>query len=248
MNIISYIKRENIRMVQESDGIIRGEMLQGAMDGVYTNRCVVEAGKTVEPKRFKNRAVSLFIFDGTGKILAGDKTFAITEKCLFCPDFDNEVYKIQADTEIQYLELSQEMRSEDWKHFEMYHIVLPWFNTKSNWHLYIEGFRASELKSFAILHQYYVGRMSLGEVVGPGEARLEPHTHPELYQWFYGLPGTDPFIFKAQDEEIEVREGDWICIPNQIPHIVSPIKTGDFVDYVWFEMVVPGREMCPYYY
>lgn len=248
MSVISYMKRENIDMVPISDGFFRGEMLSGAMEGVSTSKCVVKEGHTVQPEQYKDRAVSLFIYQGTGRIYSGDKTFEITEKCLFCPDFDNEAYTIQADTEIQYLELTQKMTEEDWKHFEMYHIVLPWFNTKSNWHLYIEGFRASELKSFAILHQYYVSRMSLGEVVGPGEARLEPHTHPELYQWFYGLPGTDPFIFKAENDEIEVREGDWICIPNHVPHIVSPMKTGDYIDYVWFEMVVPGKEMCPYFY
>ena len=216
MNVISYVKREDILFHRVSEGYCRGEMLPGAMEGIFTNKCRIEAGARVW--------------------------------CLFCPDFDHEEYSIEADTEMEYLELSQRMSEEDWKHHEMYHIVLPWFHTHSNWHLYIEGFRASELKSYAVLHQYYVSRMSLGEVTGPGEARLEPHTHPELYQWFYGLPGTDPFLFKAQDEEVEVREGDWICIPNEVAHIVSPMKSGDYIDYVWFEVVVPGKEMCPYFY
>jgi mannose-6-phosphate isomerase-like protein (cupin superfamily) len=149
---------------------------------------------------------------------------------------------------MEYLEFIQEFTENDKKHFEMYHIILPWFNSFSDWHLYTEGFRAEELRTYAILHQYYLGRMSLGEVVGPAEARLEPHTHPELYQWFYGLPGTDPFLFKAEEEEITVNEGDWICIPNRVSHIVSPKKTGDHIDYVWFEMVVSGKEMCPYFY
>ena len=38
------------------------------------------------------------------------------------------------------------------------------------------------------------------------------------------------------------------CIPNEVYHIVSPKKSGDYIDYVWFEMVVPGKEMCPYFY
>lgn len=248
MNVISYVKREDISCNQIADGFFRGEMLPGAMEGVFTSKCRIERGCRVVPACYPDRATTLFIFKGTGRIKSGEKVFEITERCLFCPDFDHEEYSIEADTEIEYLELSQMMSEEDWKHHEMYHIVLPWFNTYSHWHLYIEGFRASELKSFAVLHQYYVSRMSLGEVTGPGEARLEPHTHPELYQWFYGLPGTDPFLFKAQDEEIEVREGDWICIPNQVPHIVSPMKTGDYIDYVWFEVVVPGKEICPYFY
>ena len=248
MNIISYVKREDILFHRVSEGYYRGEMLPGAMEGIFTNKCRIEAGARVWPACYADRVTALFIFKGTGRIRSGSQVFEITERCLFCPDFDHEEYSIEADTEMEYLELSQRMSEEDWKHHEMYHIVLPWFHTHSNWHLYIEGFRASELKSYAVLHQYYVSRMSLGEVTGPGEARLEPHTHPELYQWFYGLPGTDPFLFKAQDEDVEVREGDWICIPNEVAHIVSPMKSGDYIDYVWFVVVVPGKEMCPYFY
>lgn len=47
---------------------------------------------------------------------------------------------------------------------------------------------------------------------------------------------------------MDVEEGDWICIPNETYHIVSPKKDNDYVDYVWFEVVVPGLEMCPYFY
>ena len=248
MKYISYIKKEDMVMTEAGEGYSRCEMLPGSMEGVTASKCEIKAGCTIRPKLYENKAAALFIFKGTGSIRAGEKTFEIKERCLFCPNFANEAYEITADTDMEYLELLQEMTEEDWKHFEMYHIVLPWFNTFSNWHLYTEGFRGDELKSYAILHQYYVSRMSLGEVVGPGEAKLEPHKHPELYQWFYGLPGTDPFIFKAQDDEIEVKEGDWICIPNEVYHIVSPKKSGDYIDYVWFEMVVPGKEMCPYFY
>jgi len=90
--------------------------------------------------------------------------------------------------------------------------------------------------------------MSIGEVVGSGNAKLDPHKHPELFQWFYGLPGTDPFLFKAEGDEINVKEGDWICIPNEVFHIVSPKNDNAHIDYVWFEVVVQGREMCPYFY
>lgn len=248
MDYITHVKKQSIEMKELTKGYFKGEMLPGSMPGVTTNRCTLKAGMQAEPERYANKAVSIFVFSGIGKIKTTKKTFRIVERCLFCPDFDNHSYQIEADSDIEYLELIQDMTNEDWKHYEMYHIVLPWFNSFSNWHLYTEGFRDEELKSYAILHQYYVSRMSLGEVVGPGEAKLEPHIHPELYQWFYGLPETDTFIFKAGEEMVEVEPGDWICIPNNVSHIVSPKKTGDFIDYVWFEMVVPGKEMCPYFY
>lgn len=248
MKVISYVKKEDIALNEIKPDYFRGEMLPGSMEGVITNKCILKKGSSISPELYSDKAVALFFFNGTGSIKTSDKTFSITERCLYCPNFDKEVYTITADTDLEYLEFIQEFSDDDKKHFEMYHIVLPWFNSFSNWHLYTEGFRDEELRSYAILHQYYLGRMSMGEVVGPAEARLEPHSHPELYQWFYALPGTDSFFFKANDEEITVNEGDWICIPNQVSHIVSPMKTGDHIDYVWFEVVVPGKEMCPYYY
>ena len=248
MKVISYVKKEDIIREETKTGFLYGVMLPGCMEGVSTKKCVLEKGNSISPERYPDKAVALFIFKGTGSIKTSNKIFNVTERCVFCPNFNNEIYTITADTEMEYLELIQELSETDKKHFGMYHIVLPWFNSFSNWHLYTEGFRAEELHSYAILHQYYLGRMSLGEVVGPGEAHLEPHSHPELYQWYYGLPGTDPFLFKANDEETIVHEGDWVCIPNKVFHIVSPLKTGDYIDYVWFEMVIPGKEICPYFY
>jgi len=247
---IRHVRRAEIeRMMKEvQPGFYQAELLPDSMEGVETYKCRLKKGFSCQLKSYEKKAVSLFFISGTGSITEGEASFDVKERAVFCPEINGADYRIQAEGDMEFLLLVQEMSEEDFKHFEMYHIVLPWFNTAKHWHLYTEGFRNEALKSYACLHQYYVSRMSLGEVVGPGNAKLEPHKHPELFQWFYGLPGTDPFLFQAGDETTDVEEGDWICIPNETYHIVSPKKDNDFVDYVWFEVVVPGLEMCPYFY
>ena len=39
MNIISYVKREDILFHRVSEGYYRGEMLPGAMEGIFTHKC-----------------------------------------------------------------------------------------------------------------------------------------------------------------------------------------------------------------
>lgn len=250
MATIRHVKRAETeaRMQETQPGFYQAEMLADSMSGVETYKCRLKAGADCRLESYEKKCVSLFFISGTGNIKEGDAFFEVTERAVFCPEINGADYEIKAESDMEFLLLVQEMSEDDFKHYEMYHIVLPWFNTAGNWHLYTEGFRNEALKSFACLHQYYVSRMSLGEVVGPGSAKLEPHKHPELYQWFYGLPGTDPFLFRAEEESVDVEEGDWICIPNETYHIVSPKKDNDYVDYVWFEVVVSGLEMCPYFY
>ena len=250
MTTIHHMKRDEIEaaMKEVQPGFYQADLLPGSMAGVETYKCRLKAGALCRLKSWEDKAAAVFFISGKGSVSEGDAFFAVTERAVFCPEIGGSDYVIQAAQEMEFVLFVQEMSEEDKKHYDMYHIVLPWFNTAANWHLYTEGFRNEALKSYACLHQYYVSRMSLGEVVGPGNAKLDPHKHPELFQWFYGLPGTDPFLFQAGEETTDVEEGDWICIPNETWHIVSPKKDNDFVDYVWFEVVVPGLEMCPYFY
>ena len=250
MGAIKHLKWQDIEaaMKETQPGFFQANMLPGSMQGIETFKCKLKKGFYCKLETSENKGISIFFISGKGLITEGDHSFAVTERAVFCPEIENGDYIIQASADMQFLFFTQELSEENKKHYEMYHIVLPWFNSAKNWHLYTEGFRNEALKSYACLHQYYVSRMSLGEVVGPGNAKLEPHKHPELFQWFYGLPGTDPFFFQAGDESTDVEEGDFICIPNETYHIVSPKKDNDYIDYVWFEVVVPGLEMCPYFY
>ena len=250
MSTIQYVKKDVIQknMKEVVPGFFKSDMLPGRMEGIETYKCDMKQGGTYRVETKDRKAVAVFFVKGIGCITANGKVFAVQERAVFCPRIEDGFFEITVAQDMEMLMFVQAMSQEDVDHYNMYHIVLPWFNTAANWHLYTEGFRNEALHSYACLHQYYVSRMSLGEVVGPGNAKLEPHKHPELFQWFYGLPGTDPFYFSANNEAIDVEEGDWICIPNETPHIVSPKKDVDFVDYVWFEVVVPGLEMCPYFY
>ena len=68
MNIISYVKREDILFHRVSEGYYRGEMLPGAMEGIFTNKCRIEAGSRVCPAFYADLVTALFIFNGTVRI------------------------------------------------------------------------------------------------------------------------------------------------------------------------------------
>lgn len=79
--------------------------------------------------------------------------------------------------------------------------------------------------------------MTMGAIIGKGPNKADPHRHEDLYQWYYGMPGTK-FIYRAGDEEMELSEGDFAFIPINIDHAIE-IKENENVNYVWFEIAVP---------
>ena len=83
--------------------------------------------------------------------------------------------------------------------------------------------------------------MTMGAIIGKGPNKADPHSHNNLYQWYYGMPGTK-FTYKAAGEEIELYEGDWAFIPTDIEHAIE-MKEGENVNYVWFEIELTKAEL-----
>ena len=76
--------------------------------------------------------------------------------------------------------------------------------------------------------------MTMGAIIGQGPNEAAPHSHDNLYQWYYGMPGTE-FIYCAGNEKITLHEGDFAFIPTKIQHAIQ-IMEGASVNYVWFEI------------
>ena len=104
-----------------------------------------------------------------------------------------------------------------------------------------EGFRPEGIKALSILDTHFLTRMTMGAIIGKGPNKAAPHSHDNLYQWYYGMPGTK-FIYRAADEEIELHEGDWAFIPTDIEHAIE-IKEDENVNYVWFEIELTKAEL-----
>ena len=104
----------------------------------------------------------------------------------------------------------------------------------------MEGFRPEAIRAYSILDTHFITRMTMGAIIGKGPNKAEPHSHDNLYQWYYGMPGTK-FTYRAGGEEIVLTEGDWAFIPTDIEHAIE-IGDGEQVNYVWFEIEVPKAE------
>ena len=84
--------------------------------------------------------------------------------------------------------------------------------------------RPEGIKALSILDTHFLTRMTMGAIIGKGPNKADPHSHDNLYQWYYGMPGTK-FIYRAADEEIELTKATGPSFPTDIEHAIE-IRTG----------------------
>ena len=197
----------------------------------------LKAGETVELEVFGDITQLIYITSGECYITTRDKAFMVTEPSLFIPNMDLEKNVLHAVTDVEYLQLTCVMLPMDVEWWGKWHISLPRFCPLSQCIQYTEGFRPDGIKAYSILDTHWITRMTMGAIIGKGPNKADPHRHHDLYQWYYGMPGTK-FLYKAGDEEIELSEGDFAFIPVDIDHAIE-IKENENVNYVWFEIAVP---------
>lgn len=238
MGIIKFQKKEDMLFEKMENGVMRAEMLSGMVSGVHTYKCRVSAGQTVRLESFLEVTQLIYFTDGEGFLTTAKKAFNVTEPSLFIPN-DKEVNELHAVTDMEFLQLTCEMLPEDYTQWEHWHIALPRFCPISYCIEYVEGFRPEDIHSYSILDTHFITRMTMGAIIGNGPNKAEPHSHENLYQWYYGMKGTK-FIYRAAEEEIELSEGDWAFIPINIEHSIEVLE-GERVNYVWFEIEVPKK-------
>lgn len=237
MGIIQFQKKKDMVFEKMPNGVSRAEMLPGMVEGVHTYKCQIKAGDVVEMEVFSDITQLIYFTEGEGYVTTAKKAFNITEPSLFIPNMDKESNMLHAVTDMEFLQLTCEMLPADHEQWEHWHIALPRFCPISGCIEYVEGFRPEDIHAYSILDTHFITRMTMGAIIGQGPNKAEPHSHNNLYQWYYGMKGTK-FIYRAADEEIELSHGDWAFIPINIEHSIE-IKEGEQVNYVWFEIEVP---------
>lgn len=242
MGVICYQKSEDMVFADLGNGISRAEMLPGMVEGVNTYKCVVKAGTVVELETFGDRTQIYYFTKGQGFVVTDNKAFNIDEPAIFIPNMDLEKNVLHAVTDMEFLQLICTMLPEDYERFEKWHIELPRFCPTSQSIRYKEGFRPDGIKAYSILDTDFLTRMTMGAIIGTGPNKAAPHSHNNLRQWYYGMPGTS-FIYRAAGEEIELKEGDWAYIPTDIEHAIE-VEEGKFVHYVWFETELTKAELA----
>lgn len=241
MGIIKFQKKGNMEFTQTPGGVRRAAMLPGMVPGVETYKCQVQAGQRVTLDTLKDTTQLLYFTSGEGYITTNRKAFNITEPSLFIPEMEQDTSVLQAVTDMEYLQLTCAMLDEDKELWSHWHIALPYFLPQANFIPYIEGFRPEAIRALSILDRHWVCRMTMGAIIGNGPSKADPHSHHNLYQWYYGMPGTK-FTYRAGGEEILLEAGDWAFIPLNIEHAIE-IAENETVNYVWFEIEVPEKEL-----
>ncbi len=241
MGIIHCIKKEDMKYALLSNGVERTEMLPGCVEGVHTYKCRVKAGQIVELETFAETTTLYYFTSGIGYITTVQKAFNITEPGLFVPELTPAAQQLHSTTDMEFLQFTCDMIDEDKELWSHWHIKLPYYLTLANCIEYTEGFRPDAIHSYSILDRHWVTRMTMGAIIGKGPNKADPHMHDNLYQWYYGMPGTQ-FNYTAGDETIVLKDGDFAFIPTHIEHAIE-IEPGQNVNYVWFEIEVPEKEL-----
>ena len=241
MGIVHYQKKEDRVYEQLSSGIERAELLPGRVSGVKTFVCRVKAGAIVELESYEQTTVLYYFTAGEGYVTTQKKAFPINEPSLFVPEMAPARQQLHAATDMEYLQLTCDMIEQDKEQWAHWHGKLPYFVPLKNCIEYTEGFRPEAIHAYSILDTHWVTRMTMGAIIGKGPNKAEPHSHDNLYQWYYGMPGTK-FTYIAGGESIVLSEGDFAFIPTHIDHAIE-IEPGENVNYVWFEIEVPKAEL-----
>lgn len=222
------------------DGLSRVSMLPGAYEDAKTYRCTLKAGQSWSPEVFPfgDRMQIFYFVSGSGYIAMDGYANNINEMSVFVPKFDQTRFTICAGTDMVFLQFVGKMREYDIKRFGAIGITLPRFKPLRDCWTYDEDFKTPGIRSYMVVEHRFFGRYSLGAVIGNGPSTVGMHMHPDLLQWCYALPGAK-YSYTAEDETIQVEDGDFTFIPMGAHHRVD-VKPGDPMDYIWFELCVEG--------
>lgn len=221
-------------------GLSRQGILVGAYKDVAIFKCTLKPGASYSPELFdRMEKVQILLFsDGIGSVTVGKKSFAINEVAVFVPRFNEETFTIQAETELNFLQIIANTSDYDRQDMSECHIALPRFRPISQAWMYEENFKTPDTRSYTLIEHRYFGRLSMGAVFGSGPDTVGQHIHNELEQWYYALPGAK-FTYQVSGEEIPFEEGDLSYTPHGNYHGTS-CKEGDSFDYIWFELCEAG--------
>lgn len=240
MSVIKFHKASEFKKEYNESGLAIQSILTGEYKDVAINKCSLKPGARWEPELYDgNEKVQMFLFsDGTGYVATPHKAFNIEEVSVFVPRFDEEKFFIQADTELNFLQIIANMSDYDRENIADSHIALPRFRPVSQGWMYEENFKTPDIKSYTLIEHRYFGRLSMGAVYGKGPNVVGQHIHNELEQWYYALPGAK-FTYHVSGEEIPFEAGDLSYTPHGNYHGTSA-KEGERFDYIWFELCEDG--------
>jgi mannose-6-phosphate isomerase-like protein (cupin superfamily) len=109
----------------------------------------------------------------------------------------------------------------------------PYVRKFSECPTYGEAIKSAKTTSRTLLPKDVVPRMSIGTVETAGPARVAPHAHPMLEQFFLGLDGND-IVVHADGGQTPLGANELVHIPLGSSH-GAEVAEGRKLHYVWMD-------------
>lgn len=228
----------------DENGLSRVEILPGACKEMKAFKCVLKAGRSWKPElyAYKDKTQFFAFVTATGFVTTETCSYNITGPANFVPNYDAETFTIYAGKQdLEFYHFIGLMNQYDIDRMDYIHIELPRFRLfKDAWH-YTEGFTGgigSTCVSHMVMEHRYLGRYSMGWNLGEGPSVIGQHTHDDLDQWYFILPG-GVMTYSAEGESVHVSEGDVTYTKMGVPH-GSSLEEHERFNYFWVEIAIDG--------
>ena len=232
------------RKQEFQNGLSRQVLLAESNKDVKIYRCILEAGCRLDPELFAldDRLQMFFFIQPTGYVATKNKAWNITEQAAFVPNFNKEVFWFEAgESDLEFIHICGQMNEWDVENYIDYHIITPRFKKVSegmSYREYHSGNAGSGIESRFLVEDTACGRWNLGIQSGIGPDFVGNHSHDELDQWTYVLPGSE-FSYFVDGQKFSAKEGDLIYIPKGMVHSIQA-EIGKGIHYLWLKLATDG--------
>jgi mannose-6-phosphate isomerase-like protein (cupin superfamily) len=226
------------------NGLSRQHILEGVCSEMDVYKCILKAGEKWMPDvyPFGDRTQFFTFVTPTGYVATREQAYNITDRAVFVPDYDADRFVIHAGKDdLEFWHFIGKQSDYDINRMNYIHIELPRFRLFKDAWRYVEGHTGgagSKTKSHMVLEHRFLGRYSMGWNYGEGPTFIGEHTHPDLEQWYFMLPGCS-MTYTAAGEQVEVEGGDATFTEKGTPH-GSVVKENQKFDYFWVELATNG--------
>lgn len=239
------IQKGSETRVKLTNGFGSTTMLPGVYPDVEVDRCALAGGADWNAPLFKfeDKVQVLFFFAGKGYLCLPDRAYNITEEAVFVPYFDTAPFSVHAapGANLEFLRFVCRQTDFDRRMMTYIRTTLPRFKLMSECETYEEEFKAPGSRSPILIMHRLFGKFSMGATLTDGPAKVGEHSHSDLVQWYFLLPGSH-IQYTAGGEAVDLVGGDLSYITEGVPH-GSTIAAGEKCDYVWFEVALNGYQL-----
>ncbi len=245
---------KDVQFTFDANGFAATEILPGHSENLQIFRCVLKAGHTWYPELFSlEDKVQIFAFitpyDGlhyNGYFTTNEAAYNIEGYTTFIPEFDKDknICIHAGVNDLQFYRFLGKFNEWDQARYKYQHYSLP--NTRNfvkNGVQYTEeftGMAGSNLRQYIQVEGKSLGRWSMGYNVGEGPTFIGTHTHSDVEQWYFILPGSS-FTYTADKGDVELEEYDLTYTDMGVPH-GSKARADQKIDYFWIELCTNGYE------